>query len=488
MKTVWRSPAVGVWYQDSKMALEYDLEHLKQEITVVRRKKICAAVVPHAAFRFSGKTLAGVFLRIDPRAYSRIVIIAPSHYEELRNTISTPHADEILTPLGPVSVDRDWQQRFLRLPFAIQSKTAHAREHSDQIHLPFIQYYFSLKLPVVTLICGEFDAERLLEMADRFHPLLDDHTLLVVSSDFTHFGSNFGDLPSFASDEKRRESDAMNLFEIFASGDLRAFLRQLRSLGHHICLHDPLPLLMAMMPDQFKVIRTTGTAREGATYAGALVEGAWSSCVNPLRDTAGAHQPLIEEEGKKLLALAASSLRGAFRTGVHHPIWTIQPAGLTPRLRSTRGGYVTLSLDGRRLGCMGEIIPRRAIWQVVQEQTLNAAFHDSRVAPLAADQWARCGIEIEVVTEPRVILDLKKIVLGRHGIILRMGANSAIFRPRQPMAAGWDLEETLEQLAAKAGVAGEEWREKASFLVFESQIFHGKVEDMLRREPWHKRD
>lgn len=486
MKTIWRSPAAGVWYQDSKMALEYDLEHLKQEITVVRRKKICAAVVPHAAVRFSGKTLAGVFLRIDPRTYSRVVILAPSHYEELRNTISTPVADEILTPLGPVSVDVKWRKRFLDLPFAIQSKTAHVREHSDQIHLPFIQYYFSPKMPVVTLLCGEFEADRLLQMADQFRSLLDDKTLLLVSSDFTHFGSTFGDLPSFASDEKRQDSDAMNLFEIFASGDLQAFLRQLHTLGHRICMHDPLPFLMALMPDRFKVIRTTGAAREGVMYAGALVEGAWSSCVNSLRDTASVHEPLTEEEGKKLLSLSASSLRSAFRTGVLHPIWTIQPAGLTPRLRSPRGGYVTLILDGKRLGCMGEIIPKRAIWQVAQEQTLNAAFHDPRVEPIKQDQWTRCEIEIEVVTEPHLILDPKSIILGKHGIVLRMGANSAILRPWQPIASGWGLDETLEQLAKKAGIQDQSWRKNASFLVFESQVFHGKVEDMIRRAPWQK--
>ena len=135
---------------------------------------------------------------------------------------------------------------------------------------------------------------------------------------------------------------------------------------------------------------------------------------------------------------------------------------------------------------MGELFASRPIWQVVQEQILNAAFRDPRVSPLDEAQWQRCEMEIEVLSAPHVVVDPASMQIGKHGIILRLGNQSAVFRPGQPQEAGWSVEETLLKLAEKAGIHEEGWREKASFLLFESQIFHGKVDNIIRRAPWQK--
>ena len=70
-------------------------------------------------------------------------------------------------------------------------------------------------------------------------------------------------------------------------------------------------------------------------------------------------EPLTPAEGMKLLDLGIGAVRRAFRTGVKHPIWSLTPAGLPPRLRTVRGGFVTLYREGIRQGCMGEVVPHR---------------------------------------------------------------------------------------------------------------------------------
>ncbi len=277
MRKAWISPAAGAWYQNSRMTLEYDMEHFKREISVLRKRNICAVVVPHAAYRFSGKTAARVYLRLDARQYDRIVILAPSHFEELRNQISVPDATHVITPLGELRMDLVWLRRLRELPFVTHLPSAHTREHSDQIQLPMIQSYVSRRLPVACLICGQFDAHTLLETAEALRPLVDSRTLLVVSSDFTHFGANFGDLPSLPSAATlgHEGGDNGNMFELFASGNLKDFMRYLKYLGHRLCSRDPLPLLMALMPQGAKVSRIGDSAPEGTQYAGAWVEGQW---------------------------------------------------------------------------------------------------------------------------------------------------------------------------------------------------------------------
>ncbi|MBP5320737.1 MAG: AmmeMemoRadiSam system protein B [Kiritimatiellae bacterium] len=475
MSRTWISPAAGTWYQDSRMALEYDLSLLCREITVIRKRTVCAAVVPHAMYRFSGRTAAGVYLRIDARNYRRAVILTPSHYEDLHNRLSVPEAAHIVTPLGEIAVDTEWAERLRALPFVTSLPAAHAREHGDQIQLPLIQYCLSKKLPVVCAVCGRIDADRLLEMADAVRALLDAKTLVVVSSDFTHFGANFGDLPSLAREGEHPQGDALSTFELFAAGDLQGFLKHLRLAGHTMCVRDPLPLLMAMMPEGAKVSRVGGVVRDGASYAGALVEGSWTTPVTVMRDTEQMREPLTEAEGMRLLDLGISAVRRAFRTQVFHPIWSLTPAGLPPRLRTVRGGFVTLYREGVRQGCMGEVVPHRPIWQVAVDQTLKAAFHDSRVPAVEERAWGGYEVEIEVLTAPRLVGDWRSIKLGEQGILLRKGSQSALFLPRVPVEAGWLLEETLEALSKRAGLPPGAWREGASLMVFEAQAFRRAV-------------
>jgi AmmeMemoRadiSam system protein B/AmmeMemoRadiSam system protein A len=471
VKIPWTSPIAGTWYQNSRMMLEYDIECLCRDITVVRRRNVCAAVVPHATYRFSGRVAAGVFLRIDPGRYARVVILAPSHYEELRNQISAPLATHILTPLGEVAVDCDWMKRFRALPFATNLPAAHSREHSDQIQLPLIQTCLSSSLPVCCLVCGQFDADKLLEIADSLRPLLDEETLVVVSSDFTHFGATFGDIPKPGDSAVKAEA-TMNAFELFASGDLQGFLRHIKTVsGRDLCVRDPLPLLMALLPETAKVTRTTSETPDpkspGSGYTGALVEGRWTAPTAWQRTSARSREPLSPEEGRKLVQLAENAIKRAFKTGATRPIWGLEPVGLTARLQTARGGFVTLTRGGELQGRMGEVVPHRAIWQVVVEHALNAAFHDSRVRPVEAKDWPAYRVEVAVLTEPRPVESWRDIHPERHGIVLRKGSASAVELP----TPGKPLEKILGELAVRAGLPSDGWRDGASFLVFEAQVF-----------------
>jgi AMMECR1 domain-containing protein len=48
----------------------------------------------------------------------------------------------------------------------------------------------------------------------------------------------------------------------------------------------------------------------------------------------------------------------------------------------------------------------------------------------------------------------------------------ALFLPQVAVEQRWTLEETLDQLALKAGLSRGDWRSGASFSVFTGQVFH----------------
>lgn len=148
-----------------------------------------------------------------------------------------------------------------------------------------------------------------------------------------------------------------------------------------------------------------------------------------------------------------------------------EPGDIPAGARQVMGGFVTLTLDGSLRGCIGEIFPRRDIWQVVCEQALNAALHDPRFSPLTPGEAPQVKIEISALTPPAPVASWHEIVVGRHGIVLEKNGGSAVFLPQVPAEQGWDLATTLRQLSRKAGLPADAWERGAQFLVFEAEVF-----------------
>lgn len=478
MTRIQPSPVAGKWYQDSTNMLRYDMSRLIENMSVVRKRTVCAAVVPHAGYRFSGRVAAGVYMRIDPRRYRRILVMGPSHYLPMPDRISIGDFTHYSTPLGLVPVDTEWVARARKLSFVVNEPAAHAEEHSDQIQLPLIQSFVSAKIPVVCLVCGQFARDRVVEAGHALRELLDDETLVVASSDFTHFGARFGYEPGQTPSQGASGTVEASAFELFASKDVDGFLRYIHETGTSLCGRDPLALLVTMMPSDSKVTRTgvdpssqNRAAGQSVSYVGALVEGAWKV---PVRETKPqpARGPIDEADGRFLVSLARAVLRRAFKTKCFRPIWGIVPPGVTEGMKGIRGGFVTLRKDGVLRGCIGEVIPRREVWKVVTEHALNAAFQDARFPPLEELELGTVAIEVSVLSPPEPVASWRDIRLGCHGVILRKRSRSAVFLPQVAVEQGWSLEETLDNLALKAGLPSDGWRTETDFLVFKAQVFH----------------
>jgi len=480
MKKVMVSPLAGHWFAESESGLRDDLNERLRGLTPIRKQNICAAVVPHAGYRYSGAVAAGVYLRIDPKPLKRIIVMGPSHYVGMPNLVSIPEATHFKTPLGELVVDTALVAKLRKLPFVTCEPQAHLREHSDQIQLPLIQHCLSTKLPVICMVCGQFDSKHLIEAATALRDLLDDGTLVVASSDFTHYGANYGYVPFTQDVEKNIETLDMGVFELFTRKDLKGFIKYLDETGATVCGRDPLAFLLAMMPTD-AVVQKTGYETSGkmlhdrsnsVSYIGALVSGSWGVTQGSKASDATEQGHLDKADCERLLSLVRSTLQCAFKEGESTAL-AKTPALLTLGMQAVRGGFVTLHLNGDLRGCIGEIMPRREIWKVVREQSLNAAFHDTRFEPLTKSELERVTLEVCILTPLKPIASWQGIEIGKHGILLTYANRSAVFLPQVAPEQGWDVEETLNHLAQKAGLPKTAWREAgANFFVFEAQVIH----------------
>ncbi len=139
-------------------------------------------IVPHAGYVYSGPTAGHGYCLLQEIDPERIVLLGPSHYVGFTG-LALPGVDEMETPLGGVAVDHAAAMELLGREFAHNSAEAHRREHSLEVQLPFLQVV-APGAPVVPLLTGAVDPR---EAADLVEPLLDDQTLLVVSSDLSHY-------------------------------------------------------------------------------------------------------------------------------------------------------------------------------------------------------------------------------------------------------------------------------------------------------------
>jgi hypothetical protein len=144
-----------------------------------------AMIVPHAGYIFSGPVAATAYARLGSAkgTITRVVLIGPSHRVGFSG-IAVSGMDAFETPLGQIAIDREAVEGVLGLPPVSLLEKAHTREHSLEVHLPFLQEVLGA-FTLVPLVVGDAAAE---DVGAALEALWGGpETLLVVSSDLSHY-------------------------------------------------------------------------------------------------------------------------------------------------------------------------------------------------------------------------------------------------------------------------------------------------------------
>jgi AmmeMemoRadiSam system protein B len=180
-----REPAVaGLFYPAGTEALEHTVTALL-DAAPESDQEAKAIIVPHAGYPYSGPTAAFAYRLLERRRsrIRRVVLLGPAHRVYLEG-MALPSVDVFTTPLGDVPIDKVGVRKALELAGTQVSDSAHAAEHSLEVHLPFLQAVldeFAL-VPIVVGVCPAAEVEAVLD-----HLWGGDETLIVVSSDLSHY-------------------------------------------------------------------------------------------------------------------------------------------------------------------------------------------------------------------------------------------------------------------------------------------------------------
>ena len=477
------STLAGSWYPADPGALERMVGRFLDQAADVRLEStepLRALILPHAGYRYSGAVAATGVALLQGRHYRRVLLLAPAHYGAFHG-LSIAEVTAYRTPLGEVPLDQPAVQRLRASPLVGHHPRAHEREHSIEIELPLLQQALAPSWELVPILVGRLENADYGRLAALLRPLADEQTLVVVSSDFTHYGERFGYTPFAPDDAVAKNIRALDegALERIRSVDMQGFLEYRQETGITLCGFRPIGLLLAMLPPSSQVEQLayatsgalTGDYRNSVSYAAVAVTARLPFSANGYAED----EPLSRDELALLHQFALAGIRQAVQgqDDVQTDLLDRLQARLTPALKQPSGAFVTLKEHDRLRGCIGYIEPRRPLYQAVLENGYNAARRDYRFTPLQPDGLQDLEVEMSVLTPPRTIDSYRDFRVGEQGIILSKRGRRAVFLPEVAAEQGWGLEQTLDQLASKAGLPEDAWHDGARFQVFESQTYTG---------------
>jgi len=473
-KVILRSSLAGSWYSADPNVLAAQFDEFFRKADTKALNNVIAMILPHAGYAYSGQTAASALKTIDKK-YKRIVVIGPSHRTYMEEMLSVPRATHYETPLGLIPLDTEFIEKLLKFPVFQNLPHAFEGENSVEMELPLLQYRCK-DFKLVPIAAGQCSLETIRKAGQILRNLVDADTLVVASSDFVHYGRQHRYVPFTENIPERIKELDMGAYEYIAKLDSEGFFEYKRKTGATICGYIPIAVLLSMLGKDTKVSLTnyttsgelTGDFSNSVSYLSVVFSGAWPNL--PEIEPQENNPELTEEDKKQLLTLARKTISYALQNKQ-----VPQPAELgvtiSDAMACPRAAFVTLNKSGRLRGCIGDIFPQRPLYKSIILNAINASLNDRRFSPVAEAECKDITIEISVLTVPQLIDSYNKIRIGTDGVILNKNGRSALFLPQVAPEQGWGLNQMLTQLSLKAGLPPDAWKEGASFLVFQADVF-----------------
>lgn len=180
-----RPPAVaGLFYPSDPDELRHEVEFFLSHAPAAEFTPR-AIIVPHAGYVYSGEVAASAYsgIRALSKRIKRVALFGPCHRVPVMG-MALSSAEAFSTPLGDVPLDVETIESLAEMPSVQYSDVAHAQEHSLEVQLPFLQTCLD-NFTLVPIVVGDARAQDVGEVMELFWN--DPHTLLVVSSDLSHY-------------------------------------------------------------------------------------------------------------------------------------------------------------------------------------------------------------------------------------------------------------------------------------------------------------
>ena len=195
------------------------------------------------------------------------------------------------------------------------------------------------------------------------------------------------------------------------------------------------------------------------------------------------------EDGAILIKFARDNIEYFLKNNKKIPV----AKEIKNKFKDKYGAFVTLNIhgviDNPLRGCIGYIEPTYSLYEVIHRVSINSAIEDPRFPSVAPEEMGNIVIELSILTPPKLIEVnepeeyIKKIVIGRDGLIAERGMRRGLLLPQVPIDHGrkWDEKTFLSHTCSKAWLDPDAWKDLTtkiySFqaILFEEETPRGEV-------------
>ncbi len=466
--TVREAYSAGDWYPSSPAQLNGLIDRFLAEATPPKIDgRVAAIIAPHAGYRFSGPVAAAAYRCLEGQKYERIMVLAFSHrYATAYHGVDVAGTySAFKTPLGEVPVDREVIDKLLKAKLFQSRPGIDHREHSLELQLPYLQKVVK-DFRLVPLYVGQLSDEECTAVAQTLLPFVDNKTLLVASSDFTHFGPNFNYTPFDRDIPEKLDALLKKAAAPLLACDYDGFVQHLADTHDTICGHEPIRLLLRILS-----MKGGATGIQAAADTSGRQTSDWSHSVSYL-SVVYIPRPgkLSEAERTKLLQLARMTAE-AYLSGQKPP--EVSPDQFSANLRAPGACFVTMQNKGELRGCIGNMTADGPLYAAVIRNAINAC-QDSRFQnnPVTVSELKQIHFEISYLTPLKRVEKTDEIVIGRDGLLIELGLYRGVLLPQVAYERGWTREMFLQMVCGKAGLPSNAWkRPEAALYSFEAEVF-----------------
>jgi len=254
-----RNPMVsGTFYPSNPEKLKNLLKSFFGDNFKVNSEKLIppmGVIVPHAGYIYSGETAAKAYKKVFKKGIAKRVFLLGPNHTGIGSKISIFTSGSWETPLGGIKVDEKTAGKILKDLDTHNDESAHLREHSLEVQLPFLQYAMGNDFEIIPICMMDQSLETSKNLGKILANIIEEGDLVIASSDMNHYESHEKTL---LKDEKVIETlKNMNLQEMYDT---------IRRYNISMCGYGPVAVLLSIGFSDIEIIDHTTSGQISGDY------------------------------------------------------------------------------------------------------------------------------------------------------------------------------------------------------------------------------
>ena len=202
MTEVRSSDFAGSWYPGNESDCRASIEELSDSnLPCPGDGDAVGGIVPHAGWFYSGKIACNVIKCLSQHNLPDTCIIFGRHLHPGSGNFIMERG-RWATPLGDLEIDSELAKKLTgEFPFIIETSSHYEADNTIELQLPFIKYFFP-KIKIVPIgVPPRLTSLEIARKAVEIAKSMSRKTIIVGSTDLTHYGYNYGYVPKGAGEE-----------------------------------------------------------------------------------------------------------------------------------------------------------------------------------------------------------------------------------------------------------------------------------------------